>query len=201
MKMATVKYPLLGLACLLLISLTACGGSPPTRFYTLAPLVGLPTAPNALPTSLHINPVSLPETVDRPQLVMAVDRHQVRLLENHRWAESLKSAIPRIIADNLSRLLATDRVSWHPHPSPHQADYRITVDFRRFEGASDQVTIDALWSISRAGNQPPIAGRSLISQPLADSSPEALAAAYSQALAAMSNDIAHAVTTGRIGRK
>ena len=195
MKMSA-KYPLLGFACLLLAALAACGGSPPARFYTLAPL-GTPHAitSNAFPISVHINPVSLPETVDRPQLVIAVARHQVRLLENHRWAESLKSAIPRIIADNLSRLLTTDRVSWHPHPSPHRVDYRITVDFRRFEGTSDQVTIDALWSINRAGNQPPIAGRSLITQPLADSSPESLAAAYSQALAAMSNDISNAVTT------
>lgn len=197
----SAKQTILGLACLLALSLPACGGSPPARFYTLAPIAAGSAAPEAFPASLHVDPVSLPETVDRPQLVMAVDRHQVRLLENDRWAEPLKSAIPRIMADNLARILATDRVSWHPHPSPHQADYRIVTEFRRFEASRDQLTIDALWRISSTDNQPPISGRSLATQPLANSGPEALAAAYSQALAVISNDIAKSIRAGKIGRK
>lgn len=185
-------YCLLALVFCLSAVLTACGSSSPARFYTLAAITDLPAA-SPLAASVHVAPVTLPDMVDRPQLVVAVDRHQVHLLEGHRWAEPLKSAIPRILGDNLSRMLATDRVSWYPQNPAYRADYRITIDFRRFESSDRQVTVDTLWSINGAGGKQPATGRSLVSETLDGSGPEAVAAAYSRALATVSKEVAAAI--------
>lgn len=180
-------------ACWLAALLAGCATSPEAHFYTLAPLPTANIAPEAsFRHSLEIRPVTLPELVDRPQLVIGIDAHQVRLLENHRWAEPLKSAIPRIMADNLSRLLGTNRVSWYPRIVPAPADYRVTVDFQRFESTGSRVTLDALWTVRTADGQPH-GGRSLVHEEHDPADRTALASAYSRAIAAVSRDIADGI--------
>ncbi|CAH2032074.1 PqiC family protein [Trichlorobacter ammonificans] len=171
--------------------LAGCAASPEAQFYTLAPLPSTDNNPGIpFPHSLEVRPVTLPELVDRPQLVVGIDAHQVRLLENHRWAEPLKSAIPRIMADNLSRILGTDRVSWYPRAAPAPADYRITVDFQRFESSGSLVILDALWTVRSAAGGAPQTGRSLVRETSVSADHGAIASAYSRALAAVSRDIA-----------
>lgn len=166
-----------------------CSRSPRINFYTLTTTTASEvSAPAQVVPSISVGAVTLPEFVDRPQLVIVDGDNRVEILEEHQWAESLKSAIPRILADNLSRLLGADRVSAYPQYAGNEADYRLAVDFQRFEATAATVSIDALWTVHSSGNKS-CSGRSRVREARKDGY-DTVAAAYSRALAAVSADIA-----------
>ena len=189
----------------LLALLAACGTSPAPRYYTLGGTGETTTAPPlsaANAPSVWVAPVTLPESVDRPQMVVRVAPNRVAILDQHRWAEPLGSAISRAIAADLAALLGGARVSAEAQHAAAGAQVRVLVDLQRFESMPGQgVTIEALWSVRRTAEseaqREPQRGHSLVSEPVGEpkSGPDydALAAAHARALAAVSRDIAQAI--------
>ena len=182
----------------LLALLTACGTSPAPRYYTLDPLGATGVSPVAQAAadapSVWVGPVSLPESVDRPQLVVRLAPNRVAILDQHRWAEPLGSAISRAIAADLSTLLGGARVSAEAQHAAAGAQVRVLVDVQRFESVPGQgVTIEALWSVRRTAEAEPQRGHSLLSESVSGPDYEALAAAHARALVALSRDIAQAI--------
>jgi ABC-type transport auxiliary lipoprotein component len=86
-----------------------CGTPPKEYFYTLSDYTSGDYTLGDLATgdaggsnySVAIAPVSVPEDVDRPQMVVRAGGHRVEMSELHRWAEPLKSEIPRVLAVHL----------------------------------------------------------------------------------------------------
>jgi len=190
------RRPITGLTtlCLALLLLSGCS-SPRVTFYTLdASATAEATAPSPPVDPVAIGPVTLPDRLDRPQLVVRTSANRGDILETHRWAESLKSEIPRIIAANLDILLKPTRVSVYPQNSGLDAVYRILVDIQRFEmTAGEGVALDALWSVRRSDGGTVTSGRSVVSEPAGAAGYDALVAAQSRALAVVSRDLAHAL--------
>ncbi|WP_281184429.1 membrane integrity-associated transporter subunit PqiC [Trichlorobacter lovleyi] len=182
--LAAIVYGLTGL-----LVLAGCGRSPRTTFYTLTPLVAEMTTPRVTGPSIAIASVTLPELVDRPQLVVPDAGTRVAILESHRWAEPLKSAIPRLLADNISRLMNSDRVSAYPQHAANSADYRLFVDLQRFELTGNAVVVDALWEIRSAKDTRPVTGRSKMVETIGSADYEAVVAGYSRAVAALSKEM------------
>lgn len=181
--------------CLATALLAGCSRSPRVMFYTLS-TAAAPEAPSPSPSivSVAIGPVTIPDRVDRPQLVVRTSANQVDILETHRWAESLKSEIPRIIAADLDILLKPAQVSAYPQNAGLDADFRILVDIQRFEmTAREGVTLDALWTIRRTDGGVSKTGRSVVSEPAGTAGYDALVAAQSRALTAVSRDLAQAL--------
>jgi hypothetical protein len=109
-------------ATLLLLSACSLGTSPPERFFTLAS-----EAPAAAPASatvaaylVVVGPVTIPEIVDRPQLVTSAGANRVEIAEQARWAAPLKSEIPRVIADHLARQLDGARTATSDERAAHR---------------------------------------------------------------------------------
>ncbi|HJR77040.1 MAG TPA: PqiC family protein [Nitrospiraceae bacterium] len=180
-----------------LIVLAGCGGSPPIHYYTLS-AEAAPDAGLAGKNEQHITvgPVTLPDVIERPQLVLRATPNRVTLVEEHQWAEPLQSEIPRVIAENLTRLLGTKQVSVYPQSAGDQAQYRILVDVQQFESAlGGRASIDAFWTIRKNSQGDPSvrSGRSSAEEPVGGSSYEALAAAHSRGLVRVSRDIAEAL--------
>ena len=168
---------------LLALVLTGCMGNPPREsFFTLnAPE---PPAAAADAPSIAVGPVTIPAIVDRPQIVVRLGPNQVQIVEQSRWAEPLKGAIPRVVAANLAGALGARLAPGRNG----DADYRIALDVQRFESPSDAVLIEALWTVtSKDGRK---TGRSIVREKIAGPGYGALAAAHSAALAAMSREIA-----------
>lgn len=188
----------------LLALVAACATSPSPRYYTLAADAG-----NAAPArgatdalSIWVAPVTLPESVDRPQMVVRVAPNRVAILDGHRWAEPLPGAMARAIAADLAALLGGARVSAEAQHAASGAQIRVLVDVQRFESVPGQgVTVEALWSVRRHGESDGQRGHSLVTEavraapadPAGGPDYEALAAAHSRALAALSQDIAQAI--------
>ena len=181
---------------LLIGMLSACAGSPPVHFYTLSAEAAAGAATVGTELRIAVGPISLPEVVDRPQLVVRSGANQVTLIDEHRWAESLKGEVPRVIAENLSRLLATGQVWAYPQNVSGSFDYRVLVDIQRFESTPGQMAaIDALWTIQRHSQEGVVSktGRSTVQQQIAGHEYDALVASHSHALASISREIAEAI--------
>jgi uncharacterized lipoprotein YmbA len=187
------RIPALLILLALFIPLAACSSSK-VSFYTLSAAAGFEEVkPVNCSCSVNIGPVSLPEIVDRTQLVVQLKGNQVDILEFHRWAEPLKSQIPRLMADNVGRLIGSGRVSAYPQSIGSDANIRVPVDIQRFEVEGEMVRIDAFWTLRRGLGEVAKTGRSSVSEKVEGTGYDALAAAYSRALFSISIDIANAL--------
>jgi uncharacterized lipoprotein YmbA len=179
--------------CLAVALLAGCSSSPRVTFYTLN-IAATNEAPAPSLNSVAIGPITLPDLLDRPQLVVRTSTNRVDILETHRWAESPKSEIPRIIAADLGILLEPARVSTYPQNAGLEADYRVLLDIQRFDmTAGEGVGLEALWSVRSSDGGVPKTGRTVVCEPAGAAGYDALVAAQSRALAAVSRDLAQAL--------
>ena len=178
-----IAIALLGLA------LAACGGAPKDNYYTLsAPQA--PTAGTANAVSIFVGPVLVPESVDRAPMVLRIGPNQADVRDDHRWAEPLKHAIPRVISENLMRELGSTRVSWSRLGAGQPVDYRVAIDVQRFDSSLEQgAGIDAAWTVTPAKGVAR-SGRSSIQEPAPSKDPAGVAAAHSRALERLAKEIA-----------
>ncbi|NPT61126.1 PqiC family protein [Paraburkholderia elongata] len=182
------------LAIALAVATLAGCASPKADFYTLSAEAPGDSARPATPVTVLIGAVSVPELVDRPQIVVRAGANQVTMNEFARWADSLKSQIPRVIAADVAQDLNSPRVSAYPMAGDQAAVYRVQIDVQRFDATlGDAVTVDALWSVSSPGKRAPLSGRSTVREPCSGAGYDALVAAYSRAFATISRDIATAI--------
>ena len=134
------------------ILLAGCGSSAPPRFYTLAsrPAGNPPPAGSVAgdaPT-VAVSAVTIPGTLDRPQLVVFLDAQRIELFEEARWAEPLAHGIARTLAEDLQTRLGLAAVAAYPEDASARARYRISVDILHLDVASQGgVTLDAIWTI------------------------------------------------------
>jgi len=176
-------------ACAAMIA--GCGTSPTPQYYTLS--VDAPsgaTAAGDLP-SIAVGAVTVPDAVDRPQFVVRTGANEVKLEEQHRWAGPLKSELPRVLAGNLARATGNSRISAYPESASLGADYRVLVDFQRFDGApGGEVALDALWTVVAAKGDVVRSGRASVREPVSGNDYAALVAAYSRGVSQVSAMIA-----------
>ena len=179
------------LAALLLAA--GCGSTPRESFYMLEAPAAAPPASLTSSLAVYVGPVVVPEAVDRTPMVIRTSPNQVDVEDFHRWAEPLKTAIPRVLAEDLMRELGTPRVGASRAASLLPVDFRIAIEVQRFESSlADGATIDALWTITPK-NGTARTGRTLAHEAVESPSHAAIAAAHSRALATIAKDIAAAI--------
>ena len=170
-----------------------CGTTAPARFYTLESTATATAADPGEHYAVIVGAVSVPASVDRPQLVVQLSTNQVEIDEFDRWAAPLDDAIARVVAGDLAALLGTPDVAAVPIAN-FEPTHRVTLDVQRFESAPGRsALVEALWTVRRTSGGAPRSGRSIAQETVADASIDALAAAHSRALAKVSADIAAAI--------
>ncbi len=131
--------------------LGACSSSAPSRFYTLSGVTthsGVVQGASPDSGSVAVSAVTIPGTLDRPQMVRFANGGRVEVFEEARWSEPLAHGIARILAEDMSARLGNTAVAAYPQDASARARYRISVDFSHFDvDTSGAVTLDAIWSI------------------------------------------------------
>lgn len=175
-----------------LVAVVASCASKPSRFYTLESTA---TASDAASGSyaVIVGPVSVPASVDRPEMVVQVSSNQVELLEFDRWASPLGDGIARAVAGDLAKLLGTPRVASGTLAN-FAPDYRVTIDVQRFDSTPGEgVLLDAVWVVKATSGGATRTGRTVAREPASGAASDALAAAHSRALGRLSEDVAVAI--------
>jgi uncharacterized lipoprotein YmbA len=179
------------IAGLALLLLAACATAPPDQFYRLgapgtAPAAALRQSPVVL-----IAPVSVPDMVDRPQIVTLGPGSRVQLSDQQRWAEPLKLAIGLLLADRISTRLGLAQVWAYPAEPGAEAQFRINVALQRFDSETGVAASSTLlWTVRRMRDGQTRSGRSDAHGVPTDGSIGALVEAHGQALSRAGEEIA-----------
>jgi uncharacterized lipoprotein YmbA len=138
--------------CVSVITLPGCGTSAPTRFYVLSPMPasdeGSQVVLDERCLAIGIGPVTLPQYLERPQIVTRLSSNEMRLADFDQWAEPLKDNFTRVMAENLSALLCADAMAIFPWTGSTPVDYQVQVEVIRLDGAlGGEVVMTARWAI------------------------------------------------------
>lgn len=179
------------------LALAACSvGDPPRHFVLGADAAAPPAAVLATPRPLRVavGPASVPEAIDRPQLVTRVGASRYLISEGERWAEPLKRAIPRVLARDLAALLAGASVAAADQHGGVDADYRVLIDVERIDAvAGEGVTMELTWSLRARSGDRLLERRSQRVEAAGAGGTEALVAALGRGLSGVAGEIAEAV--------
>lgn len=168
MKKQTAHLILLTVSAILFIS-QGCVSTKPSRFFLLSATTGPGrTKLQALPEkngniAIAVGPVTVPEYLRRPHMVTRKGPNELVINEFARWAEPLNINISRVISENLSVFLNSDDVYIYKTTAPQNVDYRIRIDFTRFETSTEDDTVLAVnWSILDSDGRPAASGKDII---------------------------------------
>jgi uncharacterized lipoprotein YmbA len=148
--------------------------------------------------AIGVGPVSLPPYLDRPEIVTRSGGNELHLSEFDRWAEPLQQNFTRVLAQNLSNLIPTDRTAVFPWERSVPITYQVLVEVTRFEGNADgNSSLMARWSIFGVDKKKELLMRqSTFTTPTgAPQDYKATVSAMSQSLADLSREIAAAIQT------
>ncbi len=179
-----------------LLALAACATSVPTRYYTLSGAVPPPvqTLSAAPGYRVAIGPVSVPEALDRAQIVLRVAPERYAFSDAAHWAEPLKREIPRVLAEDVGRRLPAARVAANFLYGGQDADYHVLIDVLRFESVPGvSTTLEVVWSVRNRAGVRLRETRSVFVETVNAAGVAALVAAHEKALAALAREIAVAV--------
>ena len=191
----TRRLAAIGAACALAALPTGCT-TPPSHLYTLNQTATVAAKSDANSSALYVvvGPVSIPPSVDLPQIVVRTTPNEVRVDEFNRWAAPLQSTISHVVAGNLVTLLGTTRVGLYQQSQDADADYRVAINVQTFESVpGEAATLSALWTVRRVKDGKTQIGRTALREPTQGIGYNALAAAHSRALGRLSQDIADAI--------
>jgi uncharacterized lipoprotein YmbA len=177
-----------------------CGStSPPVEFYTLASLTAMSedTSPAGIGAniSVGVGPLSIPKTIDRPQIVTRTSTNKLNLAEFHRWGGSLHEDFLRVLSQNLSILLRSNRVAVYPWEEYFDPSFRIFLKVHQFDGRLDEyVFLNVTWTVTgRDVKELLLVQKSSMKEPVSGPGYEAFVSAKSQILAKLSREIADAI--------
>jgi uncharacterized lipoprotein YmbA len=189
---------------LIILSVLGCTGtSPNALYYTLSSIEKDSIANQS--TIIHsdfaigIGPVTFPDQLERPAIVVQTGKNQLNINEFHRWAGSLQQNFTRVMTQNLAILLKTDQIMARPWERYFKPDIRIAVDIQKFGGQLGvYAELDTIWVIIEEGKDvEAVVHRSEIKETVSGDSYEALVAAQSRALAILCKEITKALVAGQ----
>jgi uncharacterized lipoprotein YmbA len=190
-----LSYPLLLVVAAVLLS--GCGTvTGPAAFYRLTalpPAARTGDAANAPSTPrLLIGPVEVPDYLDRPQLVTRSGIHELSVDEFNRWGGSLREELLLALTLNLASLLGPGMVAGNGAGAAFEDALQLRVDLLRLEGSDNgEVELLARWTLLEDGGRRAILSRrTRVTAPVSGAGPTSLVAAYSEAVALFSKELA-----------
>ena len=177
--------------------LTACGSSPPVRYFSLSSSVAAVGQDSEGAMALGFGPIRMPEYLNRSQIVTRGSGQELEVDEFSRWAEPLTIALHRVVSTDVDNMMDGVIVVAFPFESVvrTQVDYRLLGDVVRFDAdPGGRVILETQWGIGVAES-----GEILIrelrsryeAQARSVDDPAAVASAMNDALAKFSRDIAN----------
>lgn len=174
-----------------------CQSTRSARYYVLVSVAPAqaPAGDPAKGPVVIVDPVVLPGYLERPQLVSGGSPGELRLAHDERWSEDLSENATRVLADDLSARLPSERVGVLRPGSRSRGGTRLRVEISRFEREADgSVGLVARWSLRRQGQpEPYLMRRSTIRVEPAGSGTADTVRAMSRALASLADEVSQAL--------
>jgi uncharacterized lipoprotein YmbA len=180
----------------LFIIITGCA-SPQTRYYHLSPAKG--DCPGCDSKAIRqaiisIGPVSIPDRLDRSQIVTLQANNEIHIAQFDRWAGSINDEIIRTMARNISDLLPAMNVVPFDMEKWVNPDYRVRVDIIQLDVVPGKmVSFSAYFSIT-GKDRTTLVLKSVSSTESTGSGYSEMVDAQSRVIGALSSQIAQSLT-------
>jgi uncharacterized lipoprotein YmbA len=180
----------------------ACLRTKEVHYYTLSTATASQAPAGAARYTVRVAPVSVPDTLDRPELVLRVSATELAIDEGHRWAEPLRTGVARAVADRLARQLDGAEVSASEQGAT-RSDVEVQIDLQSLDvRLAEGAVLDVAWTIRWTADGRTRNGRSAARAPSArDGGYDAAVAACAVALASVGDDIARSVRAEHLSRR
>jgi len=158
----------------------------------LAP-IERPRPVSEIERSVGVGPVVFPAYLDGRSVVRRTGENELHIAKFELWGQSLQENFTQVLSRNLENLVPGVVAVSFPWKGPRQdLDYRLVLEVGRFDaGPDDQVALDATWALHRGKASTWVAGgRAAVRVPVEGAGYPAIVAAMSQALGALSREIA-----------
>jgi uncharacterized lipoprotein YmbA len=193
-----IAMPRLAVLVLMPLSLIGCAGtSPPTHFYALEAGSAVAPAVSHPDLAIGLGPVTLPDSLDRPQILVRPEPYRRELSEFDRWAGDLKGNLTRVLGVRLGGLLGSRRVFLYPWPHYRHLDRQVQVDLLTLEGRpGGQAELRGSWTLLDGDGQQELHLDAFDwHQPVAGNDYRALVAAMSTLVDRLAGRIAEVIVT------
>lgn len=191
------RYCAIGICVLLTSWLASCSSTPSSRLYLLEPMVAQPSK-TLSGLTIAVARVTLPEYLKRDEILSREQQFRVTAAGFDRWAEPLDFNIGSVLAENLARLIPTDRVFAYPWDTMLKADYNVRLRILDFSISPDaRIVLNTSWIIFDGSNIPLKVGKTGYRVALGDDDGDGnvigTVGAMSHAVEQLSRDIATAI--------
>ena len=175
---------------LLILTLTGCASSPPTRFFALDPVSPAADQAGGRGAPVKVDAVHIPPALDRDSMVRGESDNQLQISSQDRWAGDLGEMIRRVLTQDLARRLPSGMVIAPESPAPPSAR-GLVVDILTFQPQSGgEVVLDADWTLLEGTQSNPVLRRSVHLTAPGAASAQGEAAAMSALLGQLADRIA-----------
>lgn len=176
--------------------LAGCINTPLPDYYVLTPESGSAGVSATLADlALGLGPITIPETINRPNIVTPLDSNQLEVAEYHRWSEPLIDNISRVVITNVADRLGVNKIYAYPWLG-NEIDYQVKIDVLQMIGTpSGSVYMQVRWQLL-TGEKPRQLLETRISefrQAVDGEGYSAMVSAYSRAISALSDEVSKAL--------
>jgi uncharacterized protein len=127
-----------------------------SKFYILTPQssagqVGQTSAGAGM--SIGLGPITMPEYLNRPEMVTRTGPNELHLSENDRWAEPLEAGFTHVLTRDLAMRLGGAQIHAFPWYNSTSINYQVKVAVHHFEtDVSGRSQLVAHWAITDGRN-------------------------------------------------
>jgi uncharacterized lipoprotein YmbA len=175
------------LAACIALGVAACASSPPTLVALPSPALRSDRAALDAATTVRLRHVRLPEYLDGFPVMVGRDRQALVIADRAEWAERPSQGVTRVLRDALAQRLGSTNVLIAG--DGRRADAELAVEFMALDPEPDGLHLDARWSFVCRASGSSHAGRTSTSVATAAPTPQAVAAATSEALSRLADAI------------
>lgn len=168
--------------------------SPPARFYTLSAVD--PPAPASRPLVIALSEITLPDYLDRPEIVSRAGATEMRVADQSRWAEPLAPMFRRVLGEELKAKTGASEIQRLPLRRDLPYNALIDTEIVRFDAdEAGRVVLDARWRVFAGDGERLLASRETSAREQGAPAPDypAMVEAMNRAVATLAADIAAAL--------
>jgi uncharacterized lipoprotein YmbA len=97
---------------------------------------------------IGVGPVTLPDYLDRPQIVTRSENTELYLAELHRWGEPLQKNFIRVLAEYISATTGSEKIIILPSRERGEIDIQVMIDVIQFDtSSSGDANLIAYWNV------------------------------------------------------
>ena len=173
---------------------------PPPTLYVLQTVTGAASAGGqGKPLAVALGPVTVPDYLDRTDIVRRASDNRLAINDTERWAETLRAGVLRVLGADLSDRLGPRGWVGTGSSRSGPSDFEVPVDIDGFEqDAGGRVVLIASWEVraSRDDRQP-VRRRTRYERTVSGPTTDEQVRALSATLGDLATDIAVALTAAQ----